>query len=309
MSYHIVSIDAYTCRLSCEYGQLRCVDEIGEKRIPLEDVASIIVSSFKAEISSNLLTEVARKGISFILCDSYRPVSLVLPVDRASDTNTLRNLASMSAQLKRRLWEKTLDAKCHNQAWLAQRWNAFHPKIKEIEEVAHSRRTNREADTARLFWQIFGDTYAEDFRRGRLEEGFNHLFNYAYAVLLSSILQKLLGMGLDPTFGIFHQPREHSAPLAYDLMEPFRPAFDANVVRWIDKGRATRQSDGEIQKITKEYRHHIADTLNARTEYGEGNYKLQTIIEKVCRTFRKAVISQQSGIYEPWKISIIKWAG
>ena len=47
----------------------------------------------------------------------------------------------------------------------------------------------------------------------------NDLRNYRYTVLLSTVLQKLFGVGLDPTFGISHVARERSTPLAYDLME------------------------------------------------------------------------------------------
>lgn len=54
----------------------------------------------------------------------------------------------------------------------------------------------------------------------------NALLNYGYAVLLSTVLQKLFGVGLDPTFGIFHATREQATPLAYDLMEPFRPCVE-----------------------------------------------------------------------------------
>jgi hypothetical protein len=46
MSYHIVSIDSPQCSLSCKDGQLTCKTAEGERKLPLEDVASIIVTSF-----------------------------------------------------------------------------------------------------------------------------------------------------------------------------------------------------------------------------------------------------------------------
>ena len=46
MSYHIVSIDSPQCSLSCRDGQLTCKTAEGEKKLPLEDVASIIITSF-----------------------------------------------------------------------------------------------------------------------------------------------------------------------------------------------------------------------------------------------------------------------
>ncbi len=71
--------------------------------------------------------------------------------------------------------------------------------------------------------------YVRDRGRG----GLNDLLNYGYAVLLSTVLQKLFGVGLDPTFGISHVARERSTPLAYDLMEPFRPCVDWRVMQWV----------------------------------------------------------------------------
>ncbi|SEH89870.1 type II CRISPR-associated endonuclease Cas1 [Akkermansia glycaniphila] len=310
MSYHILSIDAYTCQLSCERGQLSCISDSGRQSIPLEDVGAIIVSSFKATLTSNLIIEAAKRRIGFILCDSHKPAALILPADRATDTATLRSLATMPAHLKKRLWDKTLSAKCGNQAELATAWNPLHPKIEEICAVATSRRPNREADTARLFWSIFADTFADaNFRRGRKEEGYNSLLNYAYAILLSSILQKLYALGLDPAFGIFHQAREHAAPLAYDLMEPFRPAFDANVARWIRRGLEQDESPDSISEITREYRRHIISTLDAETFCRGKTTTIRASLEAVCRSFRQAVLSHQSGPYEPWTISTIKWAG
>lgn len=311
MSYHILSIDAYTCRLSCERGQLRCDDGINPSRtIPLEDVGAIVLSSFKATLTSNLLIEMAKNRIGFVLCESHQPAALLLPADRATDTALLRHLAVMPAQLRRRLWEKTLDAKCGNQAVLAQTWNPDHPGIPDLKKFSESRKSSREAECARLFWSVFSDTWSNSsFRRGRKEEGFNALFNYAYAVLLSCVLQYLFALGLDPCFGIFHQSREHAAPLAYDLMEPFRPAFDANVARWISLGVQEGKTEEQTGEVTGEYRRHIVATLQASVPYNNKQVSLRTAVESVCRSFRKAVLAQQSGPYEPWNMSTIKWAG
>lgn len=107
MSYHILSIDAYTCHLSCDKGQLRCADgENSPRTIPLEDVGAVVLSSFKATLTSNLLIELARKRIGFVLCESYRPAVLLLPADRSTDTGLLRHLADMPARLRNRLWQK-----------------------------------------------------------------------------------------------------------------------------------------------------------------------------------------------------------
>ncbi len=50
MSYHIVSIDAPSCSLSCKDRQLTCrVDGEPTKSLPLEDVAAIVITSFSGK--------------------------------------------------------------------------------------------------------------------------------------------------------------------------------------------------------------------------------------------------------------------
>ena len=86
MSYHIVSIDSPQCSISCKDGQLTCKTAEGERKLPLEDVASIIITSFSASIHSELFLEAAKHGVALIICEAFKPVSLVLPANRSTDT-------------------------------------------------------------------------------------------------------------------------------------------------------------------------------------------------------------------------------
>ncbi|MEJ0090172.1 MAG: CRISPR-associated endonuclease Cas1 [Limisphaerales bacterium] len=67
--------------------------------------------------------------------------------------------------------------------------------------------------------------------------------------MLSTILQKLFGVGLDPTYGIGHVARERSTPLAYDLMEQFRPCVDWRVIQWVKE-----HPDKSQWEVSKEFR-------------------------------------------------------
>ena len=77
MSYHIVSIDAPNCSLSCKDGQLVCKTGAEERKLPLEDVAAILITSFSASIHSHLFLEAAKHGVALIICEAFKPVSLV----------------------------------------------------------------------------------------------------------------------------------------------------------------------------------------------------------------------------------------
>ena len=199
----------------------------------MEDIASIIITSFSAQIHSHLLLEAAKHGISLILCDSFKPASLMLPANRSTDTILTRAQVSLLEKTRRRLWEMTVDAKCWNQLSLATHLAPDAPELKEMERIIGGKNPAKESTCARFFWRIYGGTLAphtkpleRSFFRDHKREGLNSLLNYGYAVLLSTVLQKLFGVGLDPTFGIAHVARERSTPLAYDVMEPFRPCVD-----------------------------------------------------------------------------------
>ncbi len=310
MSYHIISIDSPQSAVTCSKGRL-IVDSANESHsVPMEDVAAVVITSFKCTLTGNFLIEASKRRMGVVLCERFKPVAVLLPVEKGTDTEALRNLARLSPQLKRRLWEKTVDAKCRNQAGLALLWNPGHPLAEKMRDIVRASLPARESDTARVFWAIFAETFAdENFTRGREAGGFNALFNYAYAILLSTMLRDLLAYGLDPSFGIFHSARPHAAPLAYDLMEPFRPAFDANVVRWICSQRGKGAAENSIAEVTGEYRKHIVSTLHALVSYLGREMTLRSAVTAVVASFRSAVRERQSGPYEPWKISSIKWVG
>jgi CRISPR-associated protein Cas1 len=346
MSYHIVSIDSPQCSLSCKDGQLTCKSAEGEKKLPLEDVASIIITSFSASIHSELFLQAAKHGVALIICEAFKPVSLVLPANRSTDTILSRAMLSLNEGVRQQLWQKTVDAKCQNQLALAQHIAPGEARLDAMRKTAHGRKPHKEAICAKAFWQVLGTTLgAEDFRREpqppagrsqceetqnsarnhfipslstnggeathragegvRSERGqLNDLLNYGYAVLLSTVLQKAFGVGLDPTFGISHVARERSTPLAYDLMEPFRPCVDWRVFQW-----AKQHPDRKDWEVSKEFRKWVTGFPLERVDYLDFTLEIQGCIEGVVRGFRRAVIEAQPRYYKPWTPRNSKWAG
>lgn len=313
MSFHIVNIDSPQCSISCRDGQLVCRSpgDEKEKRLPLEDVASIVITSFSASIHSHLFLEAAKHGVALIICEDFKPTSLVLPANRSTDTLLSRALLKLDEKGLARLWQLTVDAKCRNQYALAAHLAAenSHPamdrSLAALREVARGRKPHKEAIAAKLFWQIFGRCQGEDeFLRDRGSGGLNNLLNYGYAVLLSTILQKLFAVGLDPTFGISHVTRERSTPLAYDLMEPFRPCVDWRVAQWVRQHRGADRWD-----VTPDFRKWVTGFPLERVGYLDLDLEVRGCIEGVVRGFRRAVLSGDSKFYKPWTPRNSKWIG
>ena len=65
----------------------------------------------------------------------------------------------------------------------------------------------------------------------------NAMLSFGYALLAKEGTVALLAEGLDPWWGLYHQPRHGRPALALDLMEPFRPLIvDSAVITAINTG-------------------------------------------------------------------------
>jgi CRISPR-associated protein Cas1 len=284
---------------------LTCRTAEGEKKLPLEDVASIIITSFSASIHSELFLQAAKQGVALIICESFKPVSLVLPANRSTDTLLSRAMLNLSPRVRALLWQKTVDTKCRNQLSLAEHIAPDAAPLPALRETALGKKPHKESICAKIFWQIFGRSLGdEEFTRDRARGGLNNLLNYGYAVLLSTVLQKLFGVGLDPTFGIAHVARERSTPLAYDLMEPFRPCVDWRVIQWVRE-----HPDRKDWEVSKEFRRWVTGFPLERVDYLDLTLEIQGVIKGVVRGFRRAVVENQPRHYKPWTPKNSKWAG
>ncbi|MDF9832528.1 CRISPR-associated protein Cas1 [Ereboglobus sp. PH5-5] len=305
MSYHIVSIDAPEADLTCRNGQLVCSTKTGTRQLPLEDIAAIVITSFSARIHSHLFLESAKQGVALIICERFQPVSLLLPACRSTDTLLTRKHLTLSPAVRARLWNKTIDAKCANQLALARLIAPDSNATKNLERASRARSARKEGGCAKIFWEIFAEGLRiEGFARGRKLGGLNDLLNYGYAVLLSTVLQKLYGFGLDPTVGISHAIRERSSPLAYDLMEPFRPCVDWRVYQWIKD-----RSHEEAFAVTTEFRRWVTGFSLEQVDYLGLDLDIRGVIEGVVRGFRQSVLHETVRHYRPWMWKNSKWGG
>ena len=342
MSFHIVSIDAPQCSLSCKDGQLVCrVEGEATKSIPLEDVASIIITSFSASLHSHLLLEAARHGVALILCEAFKPASILLPANRNTDTLLTRAVLALPEKARLAMWQKTIDAKCANQLSLVEHIAPEDSALPALRRTALGKQAHKEAGCAKMFWGAWGravqgtpdaETRGEGdegtgaaspslpvsappslapFTRERAEPGLNALLNYGYAVLLSTVLQKLFAVGLDPTFGLSHATRERATPLAYDIMEPFRPCVDWRVFQWVQNSQpsALNAQLEPNSQLPNGFRKWVTQFPLVRVEWGDLALSVEGVVEGVVRTFRRAIMEKKPAVYRPWIQRNTKWAG
>lgn len=271
----------------------------------MEDIASLVVTSFSATIHSEVLLKAAEHGIALIYCRKFKPVSIVLPANRSTDTTLTRSLLDMGDRFKHSLWRKTIDAKSSNQYALAAYIAPGSEQLPMFRSCLSGIHPRKEAACARYFWRVFGTAAGNTgFTRDTDGGGLNVLLNFGYAILLSMVLRNLFAVGLDPTFGIFHMPRERATPLAYDIMEPFRPCVDARVFGWIEQNPSPLE-----WRVSTEFKKWMIPFSTQRIPYLGKSLRMQHCLERVVRSFRASVIERRVGTYKPWILRSLRWDG
>lgn len=226
----IVDIATDGRHLSRERGFLKVSEgstEIG--RIPLDQVAGVIVHAHGTTWSTSLLAELADRGAPVVLCGpNHAPRSVLMPLEgHHAQGGRLRAQWQAKAPLMKQAWKQIVIAKITMQAAALEAMGEPHaPVMMLTRKVTSGDSTNIEAQAARYYWPRMMGT---DFRRDRSAPNLNALLNYGYTVLRAATARAVVAAGLHPTIGVHHSNRGNAFALADDLMEPFRPLVDCCV--------------------------------------------------------------------------------
>lgn len=98
-----------------------------------------------------------------------------------------------------------------------------------------------EAQAAKIYYSAFPKVFPQWPFRGRFkhppQDEMNSLLSLGYTLLYTTVTAYLWVYDLDPSIGIYHQPRSGFYSLAADVMEMFRaPVVDLVVYRAVRKG-------------------------------------------------------------------------
>jgi CRISP-associated protein Cas1 len=209
-------------------------EEVG--RVPLDDVAAIIVHAHGVTWTSSLVVALAERGALMVWCGSNNsPVAVCTPLDGHHGQNArMRAQWDAGKPLTKQLWREIVVAKI---SWQAAILEARGIPSDAFEMLARRVRSgdpdNIEAQAARRYWPLL---MGENFRRDRKAGGVNGMLNYGYTILRSMIARSVIAAGLHPSIGIHHANRGNAFALADDLVEPFRPLVDAMTVQLTDRG-------------------------------------------------------------------------
>ena len=203
-----------------------------ESSVPIEDIGFVIIENNQIYISIPVINALTENNAAVVFCnEKHLPFSMNLPLD----CNTIQNqlfTAQIEATLptKNKCWKQILEQKIKNQAKVLEKYKFDSTKLKYYAaDVKSGDTTNREALSAKLYWDLL---IAVDWVRTRYGEYPNSLLNYGYAILRAATARALIGSGLLPKLGIHHHNKYDAYALADDIMEPYRPYIDDEVIEY-----------------------------------------------------------------------------
>lgn len=225
---------------------LQSIKDEAQITIPIEDIGVVVLDHRQITITQALLAALLENNTAIITCnDRHLPIGLNLPLTGNSVQNErFRMQLEASLPLKKQLWQQTVQQKILNQAAVLSAQGIEQRNMQAwAKEVKSGDTENMEGRAAAYYWRnVFPQI--PDFVRGQDELPPNNLLNYGYAILRALVARALVAAGLLPTLGIHHHNRYNAYCLADDIMEPYRPYVDKEVIR------LTRT--GEYNEITTE---------------------------------------------------------
>lgn len=198
----------------------------GGGKIPVEDMAALVLDGQGIELSHDLLSLCVEHGVVVITSDAkHLPNGLLLPIAGHSlHSSVLRDQVSASVPAKKRAWQSIVKAKIRAQEELLRFTGRHRNKLGKLIPLVRSGDPDNIEATAAGFY--FEDLFGDDFYRGNDLDGINSVLNYGYALIRAAVARAIVGAGLHPALGIHHCNQYNPFCLADDAMEPLRPLAD-----------------------------------------------------------------------------------
>lgn len=270
-------------RLSLGDRQMVVAQEDGEVRLPIEDMAYVVLDTPHATLTAALLSACMEEGVAVMVTDAaHRPSGLMLPFHRHHrQAGVAQVQAGISAPLRKRLWQAVVRAKIGNQgAVLDALARPGGEALRAMaRQVASGDARNIEARAARDYWGALW----RDFRREDGSDRRNALLNYGYAVIRAGVARALVAAGFLPAFGIGHASAANAFNLADDMVEPFRPFVDRLAWQVAVDGAPGRAP------ITLEDRRAMASVLMTEARMGVQNVTLLVATEAMAESLLRAM--------------------
>lgn len=241
-------------------------------KIHLNEIGTLIVESTAVSMTSYLLSELMKSKIKVIFCDEKRnPSSELIPYYGCHDTSSkIRKQIEWTKDNKDHIWTEIVSEKIRQQALLLKRYDKIEANMlfDYVENIEFGDVTNREGHAAKVY---FNALFGKKFTRTD-DIPINAALNYGYSILLSIFNREIVASGYITQIGLFHDNMFNQFNLASDLMEPFRPLVDDEVIKL------------KPERFGKDEKHSILEILNKEVLIGSKNEVLTNAIKIYCRS-------------------------
>ena len=286
MAWRVVAIEN-PARLSVRDNQLVIVQEI-ESTLPIEDIDALILDNYRSTITTNLLTALATKGTTTVICDEkHLPASVLLPYSQHSrQAKVSRQQLAMSQPLKKQLWQQIIISKSTKQADVLRSLGLDDSTLRSLaNDVKSGDTSNRESIAARIYFdQILGDAT----RRKPIWH--NAALNYGYAMVRSHIARHIAARGLVASQGLFHHNELNSFNLADDLIEPYRAVVDMHILENV----APHHTGDPDSSLTKHDRQLAIDILNYYVIMNGKKFTVRHSVERTVESFIECIETKEA---------------
>lgn len=230
MAFRTLTIDS-PAEVHVRSGQLTVQRAQDEKplHVDLDDLACIVLANLDITLSTGALNMISQHGITVLgIGRNFMPTSIMLPFARNSRySEVVDSQLGMSVVLRKQLWQRIVKQKIANQAEVLAIANR--PGHMQLIELARSVRSgdadSREAVAAKFYFPRLKPGYT----RSEVSPTSSAL-NYGYAVVRSVLARSVVSHGFITSVGLHHENGYNEFNLVDDLIEPFRPIIDLQML-------------------------------------------------------------------------------
>ncbi|WP_338084974.1 type II CRISPR-associated endonuclease Cas1 [Dehalobacterium formicoaceticum] len=199
-------------------------------KIHLGEISILMIENTAVSLTASLLSELMKRKIKVIFCDEKRnPSSELIPYYGSHDTSAkVKDQLAWKLSTKDLVWTEIVTEKIRQQKNLLQlRGHSEAEMLEEyISQIEFKDITNREGHAAKVY---FNALFGMNFTR-TADNTLNAALNYGYSILLSTFNREIAANGYITQIGLYHDNMFNQFNFASDLMEPFRPMIDRQVV-------------------------------------------------------------------------------
>ena len=217
---------------------------------------SVVIDGHSGAISLDAIKWLMRHDIPiFVLDYNGTLLSSTLPREPVNGPLKIAQVEAYKDSRKRfYIAKKLIEAKARRTldtiGWLETRYGKLDKRaeldseLKRLEKSGDLRNLMMvEGRIADVYWRYLQETLPEklnftsrirETHQRNASDPVNCLLNYSYAILESQCRKALNSVGLDPTIGFLHEPRQVKYALVYDFQEPFRWLVDTAVISCLE---------------------------------------------------------------------------